>query len=74
MLTGPKLQSELLEILLKFRERPIGLGADIEVMFSRIRLTKADARYRRFFMTQPTTGEVEVRRCRVPVCSHSYDS
>ena len=60
MLTGSKLQSELPEILLKFRERPIGLGADIEAMFSRIRLTKADARYHRFLMTEPTTGEVEV--------------
>ena len=29
-------------------------------MFSRIRLTKADARYHRFLMTEPTTGEVEV--------------
>ena len=60
MLTGPKLQSELPEILLEFREIPIALGADIEAMFSRIRLTKADARYHRFLMTEPTTGEVEV--------------
>ena len=60
MLTGPKLQSELLEILLKFRERPIALGAEIEATFSRTRLTKADARYHRFLMTEPTTGEVEV--------------
>ena len=60
MLTGPKLQSELPEILLEFREIPIALGADIEAMFSRIRLTKADARYHRFLMTEPTTGEVKV--------------
>ena len=60
MLTGPKLQSELPEILLKFRERSITLGAQMETMFSRIRLTKADARYHRFLMTEPTTGEVEV--------------
>ena len=57
MLTGPKLQSELPEILLKFRERPIALGADIKAMFSRIRLTKADARYHRFLMTELTTEE-----------------
>ena len=60
MLTRPKLQSELPEILLKFRERPIALGADIEAMFSRIRLTKIDARYHRFLMTEPTAEEVEV--------------
>ena len=60
MLKGPKLQSELPEILLKFRERSITLGAQMETMFSRIRLTKADARYHRFLMTEPTTGEVEV--------------
>ena len=60
MLTGPKLQSELSEILLKFRERPIALGGDIEAMFSRIRLNKADARYHRSLMTEPTTGEVEI--------------
>ena len=40
MLTGPNQQSELPEILLKFRERPIALGADIEAIFNRIRLTR----------------------------------
>ena len=29
-------------------------------MFSRIRLTKEDARYHRFLMTDPETGRVEV--------------
>ena len=60
MLTGPKLQKELPEILLKFQQRPIALGADIEAMFSRIRLTKDDARYHIFLMTDPETGKVEV--------------
>jgi len=39
-MTGPKLQKDLAEILLKFRERPTAIGADIEAMFSPIRLTK----------------------------------
>ena len=41
-------------------KRPIALGADVEAMFSRIRLTKVDARYHRFLMTEPTAEEVEV--------------
>jgi len=61
MLTVPKLQRELPEIFLKFRERPVTLrDVDIEEMFSRIRLNKADARYHRFLMTDPTTEKVEV--------------
>ena len=60
MITGPKLQKELAEIFLKFRERPIAIGADIEAMFSRIRLTKDDARYHRFLMPDKQTGKIEV--------------
>ena len=59
-MTGPKLQKDLAEILLKFRERPIAIGADIEAMFSRIRLTKDDARYHRFLMPDKQTGKIEV--------------
>ena len=43
-----------------FRQRPIAFGADIEAMFSKIRLTKEDARHHRFLMTDPETGRVEV--------------
>ena len=53
MLTGPKLQKELPEILLKFRQRPIAIGTYIKSMFNRIRLTKEDARYHKFLMTHP---------------------
>ena len=60
MMTGPKLQKELAEILLKFREWPIAIGADIEAMFSRIRLTKDDARHHRFLMPDKQTGRIEV--------------
>ena len=40
MMIGLKLQKELAEIPLKLREGPIAIGADIEAMFSPIRLTK----------------------------------
>ena len=62
MLTGQKLQKELPEILIKFREKPIARGADIEAMFSRIRLSQDNARYHRYLMPYPTTGKVEVFR------------
>ena len=60
LLNGPKLQTELPGILLKFRQKPFAIGADIEAMFSRIRLTQADAKYHRFLMTDKNTGEIVV--------------
>jgi hypothetical protein len=48
LLPGPTLQNELPHVLTKFREGDIGFGADIEAMFSRIRLREEDARYHRF--------------------------
>ncbi|XP_059096083.1 uncharacterized protein LOC131890693 [Tigriopus californicus] len=48
LLTGPSLQCELLDVLLRFREREVAVTADIEAMFSRISLRKEDARYHRF--------------------------
>ena len=48
LLPGPVLQNELPQVLTKFREGDVAFGADIEAMFSRIRLQKQDARYHRF--------------------------
>ena len=48
LLAGPVLQNEPPQVLTKFREGDVAFGADIEAMFSRIRLQKQDARYHRF--------------------------
>ena len=48
LLAGPVLQNELPQVLTKFRQGDVAFGADIEAMFSRIRLQKQDARYHRF--------------------------
>ena len=48
LLPGPVLQNELPHVIIKFREGDVAFGADIEAMFSRIRLQKQDARYHRF--------------------------
>ncbi|KAL9968821.1 hypothetical protein ACROYT_G020955 [Oculina patagonica] len=47
MLTGPKLQRDVLEILLRFRQKPVALVADIKEMFSQIVLAEKDRRYHR---------------------------
>ena len=48
LLTCPTLQQELPIVLKRFRQGEIACTADIEAMFSRIRLTERDARYHRF--------------------------
>ena len=48
LLTGPPLQNLLPHVLIRFREGAVAFSADIEAMFSRIRLTPRDARYHRF--------------------------
>ena len=47
MLTGPKLQRDVLEILLRFRLRPVALVADIKEMFSQVALPEKDRKYHR---------------------------
>jgi hypothetical protein len=50
---GPKLQSELPAVLLRFREEDVAFVADVEAMFSRIRLTTEDARKHRLLWKVP---------------------
>ena len=52
LLPGPVLQNELPQVLTKFRERDIGFSADIEAMFSRVRVHEKDARYHRFLWNE----------------------
>ena len=47
MLTGPKLQRDVLEILLQFRLTPVALVADIKEMFSQVVLAEKDRKYHR---------------------------
>ena len=47
MLTGPKLQRDVLEILLRFRLKPVALVADIKEMFSQVVLAEKDRKYHR---------------------------
>ena len=47
MLTGLKLQQDVLEILLRFRLRPVTLAADIKEMCSEVVLAEKDRKYHR---------------------------
>ena len=47
MLTGPKLQQDVLQILLQFRLRPVALVADIKEMFSQVVLAEKDRKNHR---------------------------
>ena len=47
MLTGPKLQRDVLEILLRFRLKPVALVADFKEMFSQVVLAEKDRKYHR---------------------------
>uniref|UniRef100_A0A5S6Q3I7 Reverse transcriptase domain-containing protein n=1 Tax=Trichuris muris TaxID=70415 RepID=A0A5S6Q3I7_TRIMR len=60
LLTGPALQNELPLVLLKFGEGSVAFAADIEAMFSRIRLRPEDARYHRFLWKDPELERVKV--------------
>ncbi|XP_021951215.1 uncharacterized protein LOC110848334 [Folsomia candida] len=48
LLQGPDKMASLPGILLKFRQRPIGITADIEDMFHRVRVRKEDTQAQRF--------------------------
>ena len=49
LLQGPDLTNNLLSILLKFREQPVALMADIEAMFYQVRVPKSDQDCLRFY-------------------------
>ena len=48
MLTGPKLQTNLVHVLLRFCSEPIALAGDISEMFLQVNLRPEDCRYTRF--------------------------
>ena len=60
LLTGPVLQNSLAAVLIRFREGAVAFTADIEAMFSRIRLREADARLHRFLFQDPDSDIIDV--------------
>ncbi|KFD60548.1 hypothetical protein M514_27252 [Trichuris suis] len=60
LLTGPILQNELPMVLMKFSEGEVAFAADIEAMFSWIRLRPEDARYHRFLWKEDKTERTKV--------------
>ena len=56
-----KLQRDVLEILLRFRQKPVALVADIKEMFSQIVVAEKDRRYHRLLWRDlDVTKSVEV--------------
>lgn len=49
LLQGPDLTNKLQGVLLRFRQEPIAIMADIEAMFSQVKVPKEDCDYMRFF-------------------------
>ena len=52
LLSGPAWQNKLPSVLIHFREGAVAFAADIEAMFSRIRLRPEDAAYHRFLWAE----------------------
>ena len=48
MLPGPKLQQDIVDLLIRFREKPYALIGDIKEMFSQVSLAEDDRPYHRF--------------------------
>lgn len=60
LLSGPPLQNDLMDVLVRFREHPVAVSADIEAMFSRILVREEDARFHRFLWREDSTSPIEV--------------
>ena len=64
LLQGPDLNNQLRGVLLRFRQKPIAFGADIESMFSNFKVPKEQRDYLRFFWyddNNPAKGIVPYR-------------
>ena len=62
---GPKLINNLVEVLLGFRQLPIGVTADIKEMFMNIYMPPEDRDFHRFFYTRPAQTQAKVLRAKV---------
>ncbi|XP_055910918.1 uncharacterized protein LOC129945285 [Eupeodes corollae] len=59
LLTGPDITSPLLGVLFRFRERNVGLCADIKEMFHQVQIKADDQEAQRFLWRNAKTNEVE---------------
>ena len=60
MLTGPRLQNNLVHVLLRFCAEPVALAGDISEMFLQVRLRDEDRRYVRFLWRKTPESEPTV--------------
>ena len=66
MYTGPKLQNDLVNVLLRFCRYPVALAADISEMFLQVQLRDSDRRYHRFVWSKAPEDPLQVFEfCRV---------
>ena len=49
LLPGPDLTNQIVEVLLRFREEPIAVAGDIEVMFHQVKVPGQQRNYLRFY-------------------------
>ena len=67
MLRGPALQTPLAAVLIRFREGAVAWAADVEAMFSRVRLRQSDKPYFRFLWQRE--GEQNISVCEMQRCA-----
>ena len=62
---GPKLLNNLVEVLMKFRQQPIGVTCDIKEMFLNVYMPPEDWDWHRFFYTLPGEDNSRIYRAKV---------
>ena len=62
---GPKLLNNLVEVLMKFRQQPIGVTCDIKEMFLNVYMPPEDWDWHRFFYTLPGEDNSRIFRAKV---------
>ena len=60
LITGPDLLNSLIGILLRFRQYPVAVTADIEAMFLQVEVTEKDQRAFRFLWRESPSEDVNV--------------
>lgn len=62
MIIGPKIQDDLLTILIRFRCHAIAFAADLEKMYRQIRVVKPDAEFQRIYWRDDPGKKIETFR------------
>ena len=66
LMVGPKIQDDLVDILLRFRTHPIGISADIAKMYRQVKLRDTATKdYHRFLWRQNPSDEIKDYRMKV---------